>query len=60
MDIKANEIKSGGSRGYLPNFEDPFDEVIYAEAGPYVVSPSKRDFDLLQPDTFIDDTIIDL
>ncbi|KAL5076208.1 hypothetical protein RYX36_015192 [Vicia faba] len=44
---------------YFPNFEEPFDEVIYPEGDPDAVSLSKRDFDLLQPDTFINDTIID-
>ncbi|KAI5404480.1 variant 4, ubiquitin-like-specific protease 2B [Lathyrus oleraceus] len=59
MDVEDNETKSGGSRCYFPNFEEPFDEVIYPEGDPDAVSLSKRDFDLLQPDTFINDTIID-
>ncbi|XP_058786266.1 probable ubiquitin-like-specific protease 2B isoform X2 [Vicia villosa] len=58
-DVEDNDTKSGGSRCYFPNFEEPFDEVIYPEGDPDAVSLSKRDFDLLQPDTFINDTIID-
>ncbi|XP_028802157.1 probable ubiquitin-like-specific protease 2B [Neltuma alba] len=44
---------------YFPNFDVPFDEVIYPKGDPDAVSLSKRDVDLLQPDTFINDTIID-
>ncbi|CAK8568194.1 unnamed protein product [Lathyrus sativus] len=59
MDVEDKETKSGGSRCYFPIFEEPFDDVIYPEGDPDAVSLSKRDFDLLQPDTFINDTIID-
>ena len=41
------------------SFEEPFDDVIYPKGDPDAVSLSKRDVDLLQPDTFINDTIID-
>ncbi|KAK1441437.1 hypothetical protein QVD17_07326 [Tagetes erecta] len=44
---------------YLPNFDLPFDEVVYPKGDADAVSISKRDFDLLQPDTFVNDTIID-
>ncbi|KAK7311689.1 hypothetical protein RJT34_09980 [Clitoria ternatea] len=58
-DVEGNETDSHGSRGYFPNFEEPFDEVVYPKGDPDAVSLSKRDVDLLQPDTFINDTIID-
>ncbi|KAH1218212.1 putative ubiquitin-like-specific protease 2B [Glycine max] len=40
-------------------FEIAFDEVIYPKGEPDAVSISKRDIELLQPQTFINDTIID-
>ncbi|XP_027353852.1 probable ubiquitin-like-specific protease 2B isoform X2 [Abrus precatorius] len=59
MDVEGHETDSCGSRCYFPNFEEPFDEVVYPKGDPDAVSLSKRDVDLLQPDTFINDTIID-
>ncbi|XP_073275630.1 probable ubiquitin-like-specific protease 2B [Primulina huaijiensis] len=47
------------TRSYFPNFDKPFDEVIYPKGDPDAVSISKRDIDLLQPNTFVNDTIID-
>ncbi|XP_071710118.1 probable ubiquitin-like-specific protease 2B isoform X2 [Rutidosis leptorrhynchoides] len=44
---------------YLPDFDRPFEEVVYPKGDADAVSLSKRDFDLLQPDTFVNDTIID-
>ncbi|KAI3504952.1 hypothetical protein L1887_26770 [Cichorium endivia] len=44
---------------YFPNFDDPFEEVIYPKGDVDAVSISKRDVDLLLPDTFVNDTIID-
>lgn len=44
---------------YFPNFDEPFEDVIYPKGDPDAVSISKRDVELLQPDTFINDTIID-
>ncbi|CAH9055054.1 unnamed protein product [Cuscuta europaea] len=44
---------------YFPSYDEPFEEVIYPKGDSDAVSISKRDFDLLQPDTFINDTIID-
>ncbi|KAK8465265.1 hypothetical protein PHAVU_009G037600 [Phaseolus vulgaris] len=58
-DVEGNEIDSHASRCYFPNFEENFDDVIYPKGDPDAVSLSKRDVDLLQPDTFINDTIID-
>ncbi|WVZ18230.1 hypothetical protein V8G54_005552 [Vigna mungo] len=58
-DVEGNETDSHASRCYFPNFEENFDDVIYPKGDPDAVSLSKRDVDLLQPDTFINDTIID-
>ena len=41
------------------SFDEPFDEVVYPKGDPDAVSLSKRDVDLLQPDTFVNDTVID-
>ncbi|XWS14914.1 hypothetical protein CRYUN_Cryun35bG0049800 [Craigia yunnanensis] len=46
-------------KSYFPNFDEPFEEVIYPKGDFDAVSISKRDVDLLQPETFINDTIID-
>lgn len=46
-------------RHYFPNFDEPFEDVVYPEGDSDAVSISKRDVDLLQPDTFVNDTIID-
>ncbi|XP_038888442.1 uncharacterized protein LOC120078284 isoform X4 [Benincasa hispida] len=40
-------------------FVDTFEEVIYPEGDPDAVTISKRDLELLKPETFINDTIID-
>ncbi|THG11679.1 hypothetical protein TEA_016047 [Camellia sinensis var. sinensis] len=40
-------------------FDEPFEEVVYPKGDSDAVSISKRDVDLLQPDTFVNDTIID-
>ncbi|XP_019417102.1 PREDICTED: probable ubiquitin-like-specific protease 2B isoform X1 [Lupinus angustifolius] len=58
-DIEGNENDSDEPRCYFPNFDEPFDEVVFPKGDPDAVSLSKRDVDLLQPDTFINDTIID-
>uniref|UniRef100_A0A803LV00 Ubiquitin-like protease family profile domain-containing protein n=1 Tax=Chenopodium quinoa TaxID=63459 RepID=A0A803LV00_CHEQI len=47
------------SDSYLPNFEEPFEEVVYPKGAVDAVVISKRDVDLLEPDTFLNDTIID-
>ncbi|XP_052189252.1 probable ubiquitin-like-specific protease 2B isoform X2 [Diospyros lotus] len=44
---------------YFPNFGEPFAEVIYPKGDCDAVSISKSDVDLLLPDTFVNDTIID-
>lgn len=47
------------SKCYFPIFDEHFEDVIYPKGDPDAVSISKRDVDLLQPDTFVNDTIID-
>lgn len=63
VDLDGNMEDDGNDshepKCYFPNFDVPFDEVIYPKGDPDAVSLSKRDVDLLQPDTFINDTIID-
>ncbi|XP_058093234.1 probable ubiquitin-like-specific protease 2B isoform X2 [Magnolia sinica] len=44
---------------YFSNFDEPFEDVVYPKGDPDAVSLSKRDVELLQPGTFINDTIID-
>ncbi|CAK8530321.1 unnamed protein product [Lathyrus sativus] len=46
-------------RDYFPIFDESFEEVIYPKGEPDAVSISKRDVALLQPETFLNDTIID-
>ncbi|XP_031128893.1 probable ubiquitin-like-specific protease 2A [Ipomoea triloba] len=43
----------------FPIFEESFNEVIYPKGDPDAISISKRDVDRLQPETFINDTIVD-
>ncbi|XVE60599.1 hypothetical protein DITRI_Ditri05aG0141200 [Diplodiscus trichospermus] len=54
-----NGDDSLAQKSYFPNFDEPFEEVIYPKGDFDAVSISKRDVDLLQPETFINDTIID-
>ncbi|KAJ0586246.1 putative Ulp1 peptidase [Helianthus annuus] len=44
---------------YFPNFDQPFEDIIYPKGDVDAVSISKRDVDLLLPDTFVNDTVID-
>ncbi|KAL2342056.1 hypothetical protein Fmac_009996 [Flemingia macrophylla] len=68
LDIDADDNGNSSSlvnghffsqKRYFPNFDDDFDEVIYPKGEPDAVSISKRDIELLQPQTFVNDTIID-
>uniref|UniRef100_A0A2N9FA67 Ubiquitin-like protease family profile domain-containing protein n=1 Tax=Fagus sylvatica TaxID=28930 RepID=A0A2N9FA67_FAGSY len=59
MEMGMDDGHLLGRRCYFPNFDEPFEEVIYPKGDSDAVSISKRDVDLLQPDTFINDTIID-
>nr|XP_043617521.1 probable ubiquitin-like-specific protease 2B isoform X2 [Erigeron canadensis] len=54
--IRHSGVSSSTS---LPKFDPPFEEVVYPKGDADAVVLSKRDFDLLQPDTFVNDTIID-
>ncbi|KAJ6809375.1 putative ubiquitin-like-specific protease 2B [Iris pallida] len=44
---------------YFLEIPDSFEEVIYPKGDPDAVSISRRDIEQLQPDTFLNDTIID-
>ncbi|XP_065881644.1 probable ubiquitin-like-specific protease 2B isoform X2 [Euphorbia lathyris] len=46
-------------RPYFPTFDEALEDVVYPKGDIDAVSISKRDFDLLQPETFVNDTIID-
>lgn len=39
--------------------DEPFEDIVYPEGDPDAVTISTRDIELLQPETFINDTIID-
>ncbi|XVF67282.1 hypothetical protein PTKIN_Ptkin10aG0108300 [Pterospermum kingtungense] len=41
------------------DFDEHFEEVIYPKGDPDAISISKKDVELLRPETFINDTIID-
>ncbi|KAL2347769.1 hypothetical protein Fmac_001769 [Flemingia macrophylla] len=45
-DVEGNETESRGPRCYFPNFEEPFDDVVYPKGDPDVVSLSKRDLSI--------------
>ncbi|KAH1040315.1 hypothetical protein J1N35_042058 [Gossypium stocksii] len=47
------------SKPYFSDFHEHFEEVIYPKGDPDAISISKRDVELLCPETFINDTIID-
>ncbi|XP_042437645.1 probable ubiquitin-like-specific protease 2B isoform X2 [Zingiber officinale] len=47
------------SRDKFTEIEDSFEDVVYPKGDPDAVCINKRDIDLLQPETFINDTIID-
>ncbi|KAM1574319.1 hypothetical protein COP1_044188 [Malus domestica] len=59
MGMETDEDDSIGQRHHFPNFDEPFEDVVYPKGDSDAVSISKRDVDLLQPETFINDTIID-
>ncbi|XP_044488321.1 probable ubiquitin-like-specific protease 2A isoform X4 [Mangifera indica] len=44
---------------YLFEFDEHFEDVIYPKGDPDAVVISKKDIELLRPETFINDTIID-
>ncbi|KAL8126470.1 hypothetical protein AgCh_013671 [Apium graveolens] len=57
--VLPGQSKMFPSKRYFPSFEDSFEDVIYPKGDPDAVSISKRDVNRLQPDTFVNDTIID-
>ncbi|XP_071732351.1 probable ubiquitin-like-specific protease 2B isoform X2 [Rutidosis leptorrhynchoides] len=57
--LHASDDTMVGHTKYLPDFDRPNEEVVYPKGDADAVSISKRDFDLLLPDTFVNDTIID-
>ncbi|XP_068303549.1 probable ubiquitin-like-specific protease 2B isoform X2 [Pyrus communis] len=59
VHTETDEEDSLGQRHHFPNFDGPFEDVVYPKGDSDAVSISKRDVDLLQPETFINDTIID-
>ncbi|OWM71333.1 probable ubiquitin-like-specific protease 2B isoform X1 [Punica granatum] len=58
-DTGMDVVDVSHQKRYFPNFDEPFEELIYPKGDSDAVSISKRDVDLLQPETFINDTIID-
>ncbi|XP_077216860.1 putative ubiquitin-like-specific protease 2B isoform X2 [Tasmannia lanceolata] len=46
-------------KNYFTDFDEPSEEVVYPKGDPDAVSISKRDVRLLEPETFINDTIVD-
>ncbi|KAK9097163.1 hypothetical protein Sjap_022660 [Stephania japonica] len=60
--LKPSQKADDESKVSIPkeiNFDKPFEDVIYPKGDPDAVSISMRDVELLQPETFINDTIID-
>ncbi|KAL9271010.1 putative ubiquitin-like-specific protease 2B [Drosera capensis] len=55
--LPMDSVYRGGP--YFPDFDEHCQEVIYPEGDADAVSISKRDVDLLLPETFVNDTIID-
>ncbi|KAI9177406.1 hypothetical protein LWI28_014836 [Acer negundo] len=56
LSVQKNRLLS---RGYFFEFDEPFEDVIYPKGDPDAVLISEKDVELLQPETFINDTIID-
>ncbi|XP_057993644.1 probable ubiquitin-like-specific protease 2B isoform X2 [Hevea brasiliensis] len=56
MDERSDLLRQ---RPYFPIFDEAVEDVVYPKGDSDAVSISKRDFDLLQPEKFINDTIID-
>ncbi|GJZ61920.1 zinc finger, CCHC-type containing protein [Tanacetum coccineum] len=57
-DAVNGDTESSFSK-YFPCFDQPFEEVVYLKGEIDAVSIGKRDVDMLLPDTFVNDTIID-
>ncbi|XP_019059259.1 PREDICTED: probable ubiquitin-like-specific protease 2B isoform X2 [Tarenaya hassleriana] len=58
-NMEVSEDHLSHRRHYFPSFDETFEDVIYPKGDPDAVSICKRDVDLLQPETFVNDTIVD-
>ncbi|XP_009415107.2 probable ubiquitin-like-specific protease 2B isoform X2 [Musa acuminata AAA Group] len=59
MVCKNDLMDSNASRDFFAIIAGSLEDVIYPKGDPDAVSISKRDIEFLQPETFINDTIID-
>ncbi|KAI4339765.1 hypothetical protein MLD38_024672 [Melastoma candidum] len=59
MEWEEDQVDFSDEKRYFPNFDRPFEEIVYPKGDVDAVSISKRDIDLLQPETFVNDTVID-
>ncbi|KAI4389824.1 hypothetical protein MLD38_002005 [Melastoma candidum] len=59
MEGEEDQIDFNEEKRYFPNFDRPFEDIVYPKGDIDAVSIGKRDIDLLQPETFVNDTIID-
>ncbi|MBA0649281.1 hypothetical protein Goklo_016856 [Gossypium klotzschianum] len=57
--IKSLSVRYKDIWNAISDFHEHFEEVIYPKGDPDAISISKRDVAFLQPETFINDTIID-
>ncbi|KAG2241286.1 hypothetical protein Bca52824_096732, partial [Brassica carinata] len=58
-DVEVSGDNLHQRKRYFPRFDEPFEDVVYPKGDPDAVSVCKRDVELLQPETFVNDTIID-
>ncbi|KAF8108020.1 hypothetical protein N665_0115s0034 [Sinapis alba] len=58
-DVEVSGDNLHQRKRYFPRFDEPFEDVVYPKGDPDAVSICKRDVELLQPETFVNDTIID-
>ncbi|CAH8357836.1 unnamed protein product [Eruca vesicaria subsp. sativa] len=58
-DVEVSGANLHQRKRYFPRFDEPFEDVVYPKGDPDAVSICKRDVELLQPETFVNDTIID-
>ncbi|CAA7022769.1 unnamed protein product [Microthlaspi erraticum] len=58
-DVEVSGDNLHQKKRYFPRFDEPFEDVIYPKGDPDAVSICNRDVELLQPETFVNDTIID-
>ncbi|CAN6449485.1 unnamed protein product [Victoria cruziana] len=59
IDEFVREKTMFGANGFSDGILESFEELVFPKGDSDAVSISKRDVELLQPDTFINDTIID-